>query len=108
MQALLVAKWPVELQYHTKSCILQMAQLLPEAATSSDGAPYAAFQEKAALQGQPLEAAFCGEGVPSASEGDAAKRLPYRWIRCAARWPWPGSKACWAMLCINTPVDVYR
>ena len=30
MQALLVAKWPAELQYHPKSCIRQMSQLLPE------------------------------------------------------------------------------
>ena len=79
MQALLVAKWPVELQYHNKSCIRQMAQLLPEAAASSEGAPHVAFEEKAALQGQPFEAAFCEEGVPSAGEGDAVKRLPYRW-----------------------------
>ncbi len=80
MQALLVAKWPVELQYHNKSCIRQMAQLLPEAAASSDGAPNAAFREKGALQGQPFKAAFRDEGVPSAGKGDAAKRLTYRWI----------------------------
>ncbi|DBA80596.1 TPA: hypothetical protein ACH3X1_007856 [Trebouxia sp. C0004] len=70
-QALLVAKWPVELQYHNKSCIRQMAQLLPEAAASSDGAPNIAFQENAALQRQPMEAAFHKEGVPSAGEGDS-------------------------------------
>lgn len=80
MQALLVAKWPVELQYHNKSCIRQMAQLLPEAAASSDGAPHAAFEEKAALEGQSLEAAFCEEGVPSAGAGDAPKRLTCCWI----------------------------
>ncbi|DBB15937.1 TPA: hypothetical protein ACH3X3_003311 [Trebouxia sp. C0006] len=70
-QALLVAKWPVELQYHNKSCIRQMAQLLPEAAASSERAPHVAFQEKAALQGQPFEAAFCEGGVPSAGEGES-------------------------------------
>ena len=31
MQALLAAKWPMELQYHPKSCIRQMSQLLPTA-----------------------------------------------------------------------------
>lgn len=80
MQALLVAKWPVELQYHNKSCIRQMAQLLPEAAASSDGAAHIAFQEQAALREHPMEAAFHEEGVPSAGEGDSAKRLPCCWI----------------------------
>ncbi len=103
-----MAKWPVELQYHNKSCIRQMAQLLPEAAASSDGAPHIAFQEKAALQGQPMEAAFREEDMPSAGEGDSANRLPCHWICRAALWPWPDSKACWAMLYINTHVDVYR
>ncbi|DBA75610.1 TPA: hypothetical protein ACH3X2_009160 [Trebouxia sp. C0005] len=73
-QALLVAKWPVELQYHNKSCIRQMAQLLPEAAASADGAPHVAFQEKAALQGQPIEAGFYGEGMSSAGEGDSGQQ----------------------------------
>lgn len=80
MQALLVAKWPVELQYHNKSCIRQMAQLLPEAAASADGAPHVAFQEKAALQGQPIEAGFYGEGMSSAGEGDSAKCVLCLWI----------------------------
>ncbi len=80
VQALLVAKWPVELQYHNKSCIRQITQLLPEAATSSDEAPHIAFQEKGAPQGQPFEAAFREEGVPPAGEGDAATRLLCRWI----------------------------
>ncbi|DBB03723.1 TPA: hypothetical protein ACH3X3_011034 [Trebouxia sp. C0006] len=70
-QALLVAKWPVELQYHNKSCIRQMTQLVPEAATSSDEAPHVAFQEKGAPQGQPFEAAFREEGVPPAGEGES-------------------------------------
>ncbi len=76
-----------------------MAQLLPEAAASSDGAAHIAFQE---------QAAFREEDMPSAGEGDSANRLPCHWICRAALWPWPDSKACWAMLYINTHVDVYR
>ena len=37
IQALLVAKWPVELQYHPKSCIRQTSQLLPKALPFAPG-----------------------------------------------------------------------
>ncbi len=57
-----------------------MAQLLPEAAATSEGAPHVAFQEKAALEGQPLEAAFREDGVPSAGQGDSAKCILCHWI----------------------------
>ena len=70
-------------QNHSKSCIRQMAQLLPEAAEAAacpDWAPHVAFQEKAALKRQPTEAAFHEEGVPSADEGDSAECLPHRWV----------------------------
>jgi len=60
-----------------------MAQLMPEAAEAAaclDGAPHVAFQEKAAPDTHPTEAAFHEEGVPSADGGDSAECLPHCWI----------------------------
>ena len=69
MQALLVAKWPVELQYHHQSCIQQMAQLLPEQAAEVGKANQVAFSEQAALKEEPIEAAFPEAAWPVVGEG---------------------------------------
>ena len=45
MQALLVAKWPTELQYHSKSCIRQLAHLLPDQAAAQAKAAPVTFQK---------------------------------------------------------------
>ena len=51
MQALLVAKGPVELQYHPKSCIRQISQLLPTALPSAPGRAPDASHTKAHAKG---------------------------------------------------------
>ena len=82
VQALLVAKWPVELQYHHKSCIRQVAQLLPEQAAAVSKANQVAFLEQAALEGEPIEASFLEAALPVVGESVTLCPAPLLNLMC--------------------------